>query len=120
MKKIAYLVLFALFNPAACAGNCELVTLEEISSPDSKRDAILFSKNCGITAGYSIQVSIFSTGERPGDTGNVMIAAGDPRGNWGIEWRGNETLVIEVDKESELFRSEQEFKGVTVIYSKID
>ena len=51
VKKIAYLVLFALFNPAACAGNCELVTLEEISSPDSKRDAILFSKNCGITAG---------------------------------------------------------------------
>jgi hypothetical protein len=42
-------------------------------SPDGRRDAVMFQRDCGATTGFSTQISILDTGGQPAGSGNGSV-----------------------------------------------
>src|SRR6266436_2819762 len=104
------IVIFALsaclyfgcgFDPC---GNVELKT---INSPDGKRKAIIFQRDCGATTGFSSQVSLLHANDKlPREAGNTFIAdrvdreapaypGGGPEVN--LQWSSERELIVKYD-----------------------
>jgi hypothetical protein len=84
-------------------------------------DAVVFTKDCGATTGFNVQVSIVESGADPGDRGNAFISYGQ-YSRQGIPERGinawwvGETLWIRYPAEEQVFVKEVSVSGTPVRY----
>ena len=111
-----------LLAVSSCAPPCtnDVVQLEQ--SPDMRLTAQKFSRNCGATTPFNVQISISrARGNVPG-TGNTFIADGGgktqisiPADHVRIHWMDNR-LVVEYDKDLRIFKQEREVEGIQLLY----
>lgn len=82
--------------------------------------AVLFSRDCGATTGFSTQLSILLINESlPGTSGNVFIEDGNHGASeyWAkVRWDSPKRIVVSYPSHARLFRKETLVKGVAVIY----
>jgi hypothetical protein len=112
----------AAFDP--CANR----QLQVVRSPDGKRKAVIFERDCGATTGFSTQVSVLPSGARlPNEPGNAFVADTDhgatPSGPGGgpaikVIWTSNTKLLIKHHPKARLFKAHPQVAGVTIRYAR--
>ena len=132
MKLIKNLIilLIAFSTMFSCATNsleniCDNKISKDISSPDKKLKAVIFTRDCGATTGYSSQLSIIDYSDKLEDEkGNVLIISdkevGEETGGADLnaEWNGNNELIIYFNLEAETFKKKDYIDGVKITYSQ--
>jgi hypothetical protein len=114
IRCMALLIPLAL---ASCADHCSNRVVSKTLSPNGQLEAVLFSRNCGATSGFSSQVSIVEAGDLPIDGGNVFVADTGHglahAGSWGgplvkIDWQTDRQILISYAAQSLLFLNNEE------------
>jgi hypothetical protein len=91
---------------AGCDSGCANTVLSDAASPDGRRHAVVFERDCGATTGFSTQVSVLPAGRSPSGGGNVFVAEGGhgraapgPGGGprVAVRWLGRRTLEVRFD-----------------------
>lgn len=106
---LAALSILSISILGSCSG-CENKISEQKVSPDKSVKAVVFSRNCGATVGYNIQVSVIPAGASlPDDPGNVLIM--EPYTNSGrgvaVEWRDSRKLAVWYPRDAKIFIQKQ-------------
>ncbi len=111
-------------NADMCSNNI----LKEIISPDKKLKAIIFTRDCGATTGFSSQLSIVDYSDHlENEKGNTLIISdkeSDPETETGsvnvnAEWNGNNELTIYFNLKAETFNKKNDTKGVKITYRQL-
>jgi hypothetical protein len=115
--------LIVLLLACGCGDTCENEVIESLPSPDKTKQAIMFNRVCGATAGFSTQISIVSVGMSPTGSGNVFVADDNHglavTGSWGgpwaeFVWASNQELEVRYATQSRIFLQRREYDGVAV------
>jgi len=111
-----------------CSEMCGNEILQIAFSPDEKRKAVIFLRDCGATTGYSTQISLLDAQEElPPKKGNSFIAdSNHGQAQTGmrdeldiyLQWAHNKELIVKYDKRARVFRSKQSADGVTIKYEQ--
>ena len=119
------LVLLAVLSSVACADPCANAVVRDLVSPDGSRHAVLFTRDCGATTGFSTQISILSSARLPDGPGNVLVVDGDGRSSpdWPgrgpaveVRWTGPRSLEIRHDAAVNVYKKERRIDDVDVRY----
>jgi hypothetical protein len=125
--RIALLLLLS-HALGACDDACTNEVITRLASPDGKREAVMFRRDCGATSGYSTQISIVNIGRAPEGAGNTFRAddnhgaakIGDWGGSWAeIKWLASDRLRVRYADKSRIFEQDATVAGVSVIYEKV-
>jgi hypothetical protein len=115
MRHLFILVLLVPGLQGCTGSGCDNVVSKVATSPSGSHSAVVFSRECGATSGFSTQVSVIRGGSRlPDDGGNTLIL-GD-QVEVGLTWSGDGDLIIAYSSSSEAFRKESMVAGVGVRY----
>lgn len=91
--------------------------------------AVLFSRDCGATTGFSSQISILRVDETLSGSGNAFSADSDhgaaKTGSWGgpvveMAWISARALSISYASQARIFKNEREAHGVSITYAAGD
>jgi hypothetical protein len=111
-------------NVWMAGGLCRNEVAVRAPSPDQARDAVVFSRDCDATSGFSTQVSIIPhAAELPNEAGNLFRATGGsggpiPRGPIVyVTWRGKDSVELRYEAGSRIAYSAQTLDGVTATYT---
>lgn len=94
---------------SSCSGGspaCENQVLDTVSSPSGRLSAIVFTRNCGATTGYNMQVSVVPRGAPTAEKGNALVLDHVPtystvyRPSWGHE----QNLLLTIPRGSRVFK----------------
>jgi hypothetical protein len=86
-------VLLAAQALAACGELCTNDVVQTLRSPDGRLDAIVFTRSCRATTGYTTQLSVLPAGSSPPEgLGNTLSVRGDPRIM--VRWEGRRRLRV--------------------------
>ena len=125
MQRIRPLVLLAVLSGAACADPCANSVVRDLVSPDGSRHAVLFTRDCGATTGFSSHVSILSSDRLPDGSGNSLVVDGDGASppDWPgrgpaveVRWTGPRSLEIRHDAVVNVYKKESRIDDVEVRY----
>lgn len=122
------LVLLTVLGCNPMSETCSNSVLKQIVSPDKKYKAIIFTRDCGATTGFSTQLSLVnyeSTLEN--ERGNVLIISDKADGpsfeNGGAEvqasWNNEKELVIFYNTSVETFAKQTKFENLKITYSPL-
>jgi hypothetical protein len=94
---------------AGCDAGCANRVVSEAASPDGRRHAVVFSRGCGATTGFSTQVSVLPARRGPSGAGNVFVAdGGHGRALEGpavrVRWLDRRTLEVHYDGRARIFK----------------
>jgi hypothetical protein len=127
MFKVLPLLAFSLLA-GGCSDMCGNTIVSQVTSPDGRRNAVMFQRDCGATTGFSTQVSILNAGKPLSGIGNVFRADDDHgaarAGEWGgpwteIKWLAPDHLQVLYAAKSRLFAQEKDVSGVKITYQAI-
>lgn len=98
----------------------------EIYSPNKKQKAVVFEYDCGATTDFATHISVLDGDDilEKTDSGNLFIADsnyGEANMNGEIidikvNWKSNNTLIIDYDKRARIFKNKPSKSGVNIIY----
>jgi hypothetical protein len=72
--------LLAVLALGACGELCKNEIVQTLRSPDGRFDAVVFTRSCAATSGYSTQLSVLAAETvLPDGEGNTLVVRGDPR-----------------------------------------
>lgn len=75
-------------------GPCGNTVLQSVVSPDGRIKAVVFSRDCGATTGYSTQLSLVSADSTlPNESGNTHIMKGNEA--FTVRWVANHRLQVD-------------------------
>lgn len=112
----------------ACDDACTDEVITRLASPNGKREAVMFQRDCGATSGYSTQISILDAGQAPVGGGNTFRAdddhgaakVGDWGGSWAeIKWLASDRLLIRYADKSRIFEQDNAVAGVSISYETV-
>lgn len=107
-------IALALLLPGCDLAGCGNEVLNVARSPDGRRAAFVYRRNCGATTGFSTQVSIQAgAGALPGEPGKVLILGDEPVS---VRWLGANRLLIAYPRGARAFKRESERGGVRIEY----
>jgi hypothetical protein len=113
-------ILLACFR-----SDCKNVILQDAASPDGRRHAIVFQRDCGATTDFSTQVSVLTKDRTASDGGNVFVVDSDhgnapatPGGgpNVIVQWLDTRTLEVHYDSRGRIFSQESRHDDTDVRY----
>ena len=103
---------------------CEAQVISKNVSPDGNLVAVVYGRTCGSTEGYTTHVSLLKDMVKtPSSAGNILVVDSNyqqaPSDDLGIttiavEWYSQRKIVLTYNKKVRIFRSNNEFNGVTV------
>lgn len=102
LRALAAVTALVLMS-AACGDwdeTCANLVQARVRSPDGRREAVIFRRDCGATTAFSSQVSVVSTGSRVEGRGNTFIARHEVP--VAAVWRGSDRLEIRYRTDAEL------------------
>jgi hypothetical protein len=79
-------------------------------------DAVVFSRDCGATTGYSTQLSIVPSGHLPESSGNVLVLDGSVPLK--LSWPSDGSLSVSGLGQGKIFHQSNQVSGVAVSYGK--
>ena len=103
--------------------DCGTKVIEDLPSPDHRRHAVIFDRDCGATTGFSTQVSVLPRTRSVNDGGNVFIADTDhgkiPSGRGGgpaveVTWLDSRTLQIRFRAGARIFKQDSRHDDIDV------
>lgn len=113
MKRILPIFVFALFL-SGC-GMCGNNTVLSVTSPNGGYVAVVYTRDCGATTGFSTQVSILTApGRLKNRPGNILRL--DREVNVSVKWNSDMKLAIKGSLDAEDFLRETSFKGIQIQY----
>lgn len=71
---------------------CETDVRLRVASPDGRREAVVFGRECGATTGFNTQVAIVPVGEVPDGAGNVLVL--DDIVQLHVRWTSDRALSV--------------------------
>jgi hypothetical protein len=99
----------------ACSSACENDVLSQATSPSGRLKAVAFTRNCGATTGFNVQVSILPSGSRLRNVkGSALIADGAKLQS--LKWKGENVVEVGFSKEPRVFEANS-VDGVRVVTS---
>ena len=113
-------ILLACFH-----SDCKNEILQDVPSPDGRRHAIVFQRDCGATTDFSTQVSVLTKNRTATDGGNVFVVDSDhgkapaaPRGGPSVivHWLDKRTLEVHYDSRARIFSQELRHDDTDVRY----
>jgi hypothetical protein len=129
MKRIPPICLPWLLTLSLAGCVCSNRVIEEVASPDDKRKAVIFMRDCGATSGANTQVSILSNRfAMLVGGGNVFIADHNhgraSTGRYGgpavsVSWIDNQHLEIRFDPRARVFLKETAMSKVSIRYAPL-
>ena len=100
---------------AGCDHGCANAEASTIATPDGRLRAVVFSRDCGATTGFSTHVSVVPGRERlPNDGGNVLVLDGQVKLE--VSWLADNKLRIKGVNSARVFRQQASVLGVEVSY----
>ncbi|RYX81739.1 hypothetical protein EON83_22495 [bacterium] len=94
---------------------CDNEVSQTLASPDGKHKAVVFSRECGATTGFSTQISVIGTSEQlPDDGGNVLVMDEDQ--SVFMRWQNANSLVISYPSGVETFNKQSRVNGVRILF----
>jgi hypothetical protein len=128
------LVLGALGLSSACGASdlCGNKLVARVRSPGGTHDAVVFERDCGVTSGFSIQVSVLPAGsffrEQPSfwvstEGGDALVVddnrGGVPIGPGGgpavkVAWTDDAHVTLTYDPSARVFKAETRVAGVGI------
>jgi hypothetical protein len=109
------LILLTLTASACGAGLCGNVVAQQEPSPDGRHVAVVFTRDCGATTGFSNQVAILDAGATLPDRGGNAFVASDSSAVR-VYWRAD-TLII-THAAADPIRAESLVSDVPIRYLK--
>lgn len=83
------------------SGLCDNKVISESVSPDGYLKAVVFSRDCGATTGYSTQVSIIKNIDSlPNEVGNVFVNSEKEHGRVSVTWSQDGRLLISYESQA--------------------
>jgi hypothetical protein len=137
MKKLLWALLILALTLGAVYACMEFLSgdmcaneiIEEIPSPNKGFKAVIFTRDCGATTGYSTQLSIIdNSANLDNEAGNVLIMSdktgdGLTSDNGGAKvnatWTSDTTITIYFDSRTEVRKQEPEINGIKASYEQI-
>ncbi|WP_043605496.1 hypothetical protein [Novosphingobium sp. Rr 2-17] len=122
------LPLLALLTCTGCSGTCQNTVASSSLSPKGNLAAVLFRRDCGATIGFSTQISILRSDDKPTGGGNAFIAdddhgaarVGSWEGPWAdVKWVAPDHLLIRYAAKSRLFQRSDSVSGVRITYQVV-
>jgi hypothetical protein len=107
---------------------CGNQVIRRVPSPDGRRVAVIFERDCG-TTGFSTQVSILDGASEPTGSGNVFIAdtnlnAAPPALCGGpdvqVQWHDSKQLTIAHHPAARVFRRTSSQSDIAISYASLD
>ncbi|MEH7743503.1 hypothetical protein V7659_00355 [Neobacillus drentensis] len=87
--------------------------VQNVPSPNGKKVAYIFTRDCGATTGFSPQLSILDKDDKfPNKSGNTFRS--DEK--FTIGWIDEKKLQVFYDKKSETYKMDRSVNGVRVEY----
>jgi hypothetical protein len=115
MKLSPLFLLPLVVSLVACSSACENDVLSQATSPSGRLKAVAFTRNCGATTGFNVQVSILASGSRLRNVkGNAFIA--DQAKLQSLKWIGETLVEVGFSNEPRVFESNS-LDGVRVVTS---
>jgi hypothetical protein len=118
MNSLARTVAFAITFAASCAGCSELCGNEvvaSVSSPSGAYKAVVFTRDCGATTGWSTQVSVLRGSEQlPNEGGNTLVLEG--KSPVQVTWKSESALSLSGTSGGRLFKQERVVHGIAIAY----
>ena len=95
---------------------CATTIKRVVASPNATKNAVIFERECGVTAPFNTQVSLAPGGQRfsPGRYPSFLSIEGQH--TLAIRWTGEKALEIDLPATDQAFRSEMTVDDVTVAY----
>jgi hypothetical protein len=122
----ALIVAALVFGPFGLGldQDCRNRVIHEYPSPDGKRTAILFRRDCGAMADDSQQISILTPGAKPTGGGNAFVSDdnhGAARkaqdGTYvALRWLSSHDLLIGYEAGARAFKKVAKLDGVDIVY----
>lgn len=100
---------------------CSNQMLDRLISPDGKRAAVIFSRNCGATVSDNYQVSIVPSGETPDGKGNVLIVDHSPpySDKYRPSWNKSDYITVPIPDGSRVFLKNTNANDVVVKFQQM-
>ena len=104
---------------------CRNTVIERIPSPDGRRAAVIYARNCGTTTDFSTQLSVLPRHRGPWGNGNVFVADTDhgkaPSGKEGgptvkARWLDNRTLEVRYHPRARLIKNATRHDDIDIRY----
>jgi hypothetical protein len=105
--------------------DCRNQILQDLPSPDGRRHAVVFARDCGATTGFSTQLSILTAARTVSGGGNVFVVdsdhgKGDPGPGGGpavtIRWLDRRTIEVHYDSRARIFTQERRHDDTDIRY----
>jgi hypothetical protein len=113
---IAIVVLLLAFA-TSCCGNEDVA---EHPSPDGTSKYVTFSRNCGATTGFNVQISVLPARRGlPAHPGNTFIGDDDHGAAPFVaraQWVSNELLQVTVSKRARIYKKEAHVGAISIRY----
>jgi len=122
----ALIVAVLVFGPFGLGldQDCRNRVIHEYPSPDGKRIAILFERDCGAGTDFSQQISILTPGAKPTGGGNTFVSDDNHgaarKGSDGtyvaLRWLSAHDLLIGYEAGARTFKKVTNLDGVDIVY----
>jgi hypothetical protein len=123
-SRLRFAVVALLIGLDACFGSaCGNTVLQDLPSPDNRRHAVVFTRDCGASTDFSTQVSVLTRARDATEAGNVFIADTDhgriPAGRGGgpevvAEWLDARTVRIRYRAGARVFKRDDRHDDINV------
>ncbi|MFK5707527.1 DUF5412 family protein [Lysinibacillus boronitolerans] len=92
---------------------CGNEIIQEVPSPNGKKVAYLFNRDCGATTSVSFQLSIMNKDDKlPNKSGNTFVSDGE----FTIEWINEKNLRINYKESSRIYEKDTRVNGIKIKY----
>jgi hypothetical protein len=94
---------------------CGNTVEQTVASPSGQTKAVVFSRDCGATTGFSTQVSVLPADEElPNDGGNLLVLDGTVPVE--LSWLSESSLAVGGIGNAKVFRQESAVAKIQVSY----
>ena len=114
-KRFAVIAVTCSAVLAGCGELCSNEPVATVMSPSGAHKAVVFTRDCGATTGWSTQVSILLGSEHlRNEGGNTLVVEG--KSPVSVSWRSDSVVTLSGLSSGRLFKQEPSVNGVAVMY----
>ncbi|MFO1057194.1 MAG: hypothetical protein U1E53_09525 [Dongiaceae bacterium] len=101
------------------APGCEVTERASIPSPDGRHRAVVFSRDCGATTGFSTQLALLGAADRLSIGSDAALVV-DGRHELDVRWTADRSVAVAVPKGDRVYRRAASQSDVTILYRDAD